>query len=320
MRLSVTTKLLLITMLVWVSSACQTNQEVVSSRSTATIVSTETQAAGEGEHDILMNTVMPTLTPSTVITLQSTRNNTLELSLTPSPIPNVEVVTTTMAATPILLTSVLQGPLIGFRASDGNETALVILDVGTASYRKIVNEALQYPFEVLWHGNGCELYITNLIDLQGNPTWQKPELDRNVLYPYNIQYSEFARLSPDKQWWAYDILYGEKYYEGAEFTDIGIINFSSPSDSNFITNSGRAGLFDWSPNSQWLAYADADEQGIQQLFRVSPNGSTKEQLTFHTTPSGIGYIQWSPNGQYIAYAGYSFDKNGIGWVDIVLDF
>lgn len=311
-------KLLLIIILLCVFSACQTNQEQLLTRPTVTIVSTKAQMISEYD-DLVDNTVTPTLTPEVEFTIQPTGNITVKLSPTPSPIPTTEA-TATIEATPTLVPPSLKGPLIGFRASDGldnDDTALVILDIGAASYKKIVTESIQYPFEVLWHGDGCELYLSNLIDLQGNITWQEPELDGNLIYPYDIKFTEFARLSPDTQWLAYEILYGERYYAGAEFTDIGIINFSSPTEPIFITNDGHAGLFDWSPDSQWLAYADADEHGIRQLFRVSPDGNTKEQLTFHTTPSGIGYIQWSPNGQYIAYAGYSFDENGIGWVDIV---
>jgi Tol biopolymer transport system component len=115
-------------------------------------------------------------------------------------------------------------------------------------------------------------------------------------------------------------LYGEQFFESTEFSDLGVVNLSDPTNPIFLTSDGLANTFAWSPDSLWIAYKHMDVNGVPQLFRASPDGKNIEQLTFHTERLGIGYMVWSPNGRYIAYAGYQ-SKNegetGIGWVDIV---
>jgi hypothetical protein len=271
-------------------------------------------------------------TPSTPII-----NSTAKLTATmaaPTPIPRLAQTLPAVgspASVPVLPTPTmsenlateensLRGPLVGFRGYDDEGDFLVILDIGSDYYREVRGE-IDHPFGRIWHNNGCEIYVSKgTTDLQGVLVWKKPDLDWGILLSHEGAYSEVSLLSPDRQWLAYDILYGEQYYEDSEFSDLGIVNFSTPTNPLFLTSDGQANEFSWSPDSQWLAYKHVDESGVPQLFRTSPDGENQEQLTFHTKRLGIGYIVWSPDGRYIAYAAYqSMDEGvtGTGWVDIV---
>ncbi len=214
----------------------------------------------------------------------------------------------------------LKGPLVGYRNFDDQGDFVAILDIGNANVRQVRGK-IDHPFGDLWYGDGCQIYTSQgLVNLNGDIVWQKPDLDWEILLSPEGAYNEVTRLSPDGKWLAYNILYGEQYYEDAEFTDIGIVNLADSSNPQILTADGKAYTFAWSPDSQWLAFKHVDEDGLTQLFRTSPDGDVREQLTFHTEKIGIQYIVWSPNGRYVAYAGYQSKdqgETGIGWVDIV---
>lgn len=214
----------------------------------------------------------------------------------------------------------LEGPLVGFRGYDSQGDFVLILDFGNDSSR-IVRGEIDHPFGRLWFNNGCLLYTSiGLVDLYGNMVWQRPNLDWNILLPREGAYNKVSLLSPNRQWLAYDILYGEQFFEDSEFSDIGIVNLSDPTSHFILTNDGRTHTFSWSMDSKWLAYKHVDENGIPQLFRTSPDGSKQEQLTSHSERLGIGYIIWSPDNRYVAYAAYKSEdegESGKGWIDIV---
>lgn len=214
----------------------------------------------------------------------------------------------------------LEGPLVGFRGYDSQGDFVLVLDFGNDSSRIVRNE-VDHPFGQLWFYNGCLIYTSkSLIDLYGNVVWQQPDLDWEILLSREEAYNKVSLLSPNRQWLAYDILYGEQFFEDSEFSDLGIVDLSDSTNPLILTNDGRAHTFAWSMDSKWLAYKHVDENGIPQLFRTSPDGSKQEQLTSLSEKIGIGYIVWSPDGRYIAYAAYkSEDKgeSGDGWIDIV---
>lgn len=54
-----------------------------------------------------------------------------------------------------------------------------------------------------------------------------------------------------------------------------------------------------SPNGTCIAFLNEDENGIVQLFGISPNGGQPDQLS-HFTESVAGPFTWSPNGKSIA--------------------
>lgn len=240
---------------------------------------------------------------------------TQELVVTLPPTSSLPVT----ATTPTIPETTLQGPLIGFRVHDEKGIYLLIYDISSKTLREVRNSLTNHPFAVEWVANGCGLYVGDIIDLMGNVIWKMPELNWDQLTPRAAYGSELSRLSPDRQWLAYDVLYGEKYYEGAEFRDIGIVNLTKPSEYNLLTDDGSASLFAWSPGSDWLAYAHKDNQGANQLYRVRPDGQNEQQLTFNSFDLGVGSVVWSPDGRFIAYAVYGKsegDPGGIGVVDL----
>jgi hypothetical protein len=236
--------------------------------------------------------------------------------------PVVEQVTPTHTESDFAISesSFLDGPLVGYRSFDDQGEFISILDIGNVTIRQ-VRSNVTHPFGDMWYRNGCQLYVSNgLVDLQGNLVWKMPDLDWEILLPPEGAYNEVSRLSPDGNWLAYNILYGEQFYEDAEFIDIGIVNINNPTDPLILTNDGKAYIFAWSPDSQWLAYKHVDENGNTQLFRTSPDGETHEQLTFHSEKIGIHHIVWSPDNKYVAYAGFQSKdqgETGVGWIDII---
>ena len=265
------------------------------------------------------NTVVPrkeVITPETLPMITSAPQQTV---LAPTAIPQVSPAPTQIL-TPTLEANMLTGPLLGFRMYDDEGSLLSILDMNTYSFRELRGD-FGNPFGMLWFGNGCQLYTFNgLIDLQGRTTWHLPEVDWEIILPIESSISRVGKVSPDQQWYAYDIWYGEQGYADPEFKDIGIINLEDTENPILLTDNGRATSFAWSPDSQWLAYKNDDENGMPQLFITKPDGTMVTQLTSHTEPFGLGYMIWSPDGRYIAYsARLSKDggETGTGWVDIV---
>lgn len=237
------------------------------------------------------------------LTVTPLSHSSLSAMVTPSVVPEA--------------TSALEGPLIGFRVHDDDSIYLLLFDISMKTFREIRNSRINYPFEVEWVDSGCGLYMGDIIDLAGNVIWEKPILDWEQLMPHADYGGEFRRLSPNRQWLAYDILYGEKYYEGAEFRDIGVVNLTRPSEFTLLTNDGSASLFAWSPDSEWLTFAHEDEKGITQLYRARPDGQDEQQLTFHAEPFGVGFVTWSPDGRFIAYTIFGEAEGEAGGVGIV---
>ena len=247
-------------------------------------------------------TITPTIRASESLPASATGTSVPVHNPSPSP---TNTLTTTPTATPVVP---LEGPLIGFFAQhlDGTN-AILILDMGTETFRIVESELLDDAPGIKWQGNGCQLevWFGDLFDLKGNVlSVPSDELDWDILAPQKNSRTYATRLSPDGLWLAYNIGYGGKIQidmeTEAEFNDIGIVSQANPEDPLFVTNSGKAGRFTWSADSQWLAYSDEDDRGIVQLYRFSPNNGAKEQLTFRSEALKTGHQVWSPDGRYIA--------------------
>lgn len=279
-------------------AACANEQPTPESAPVTAVVETEPEEA----------TAVPPTLPSSPTPRPSA---TTLPTLTPSQIPPTVTATT-------FSTTLLNGPVIGFRIHNENEIYLLLIDIEHKFLREVKNDFMNFPFEVIWTDRGCGLFVDGkIIDLSGEVVWEAPDLDWNILKPNTTYGSEFVRLSPDRKWLAYDILYGEKYYEGAEFQDIGIVNLSDTQEFYNLTSNGTASKFSWSQSGNWLAFAEEDTQGISQLFRWSPDQQEKQQLTANIDPFFIGTIQWSSDEKHIAYAIYSSIEGEAGGIAIV---
>lgn len=246
---------------------------------------------------------------------------TIQASEIPLPTPSPTIKSTLIASTtlqptkttapnPAMSQSIsLEGPLIGYSAQhlDGTN-AILILDLSTETFRIVKNELTHDVLDIKWQENGCQLegWFGDLFDLKGNIISSPSRTIKwDILAPQDNSRTFSTLLSPNGTWLAYNIAHGKVLESDmvaeAEFNDIGIINLANPEDPIFVTSSGRAGRYAWSPDSQWLSFSDEDENGITQLYRFSPsNHESKEQLTFREENLRVGHQVWSPDGNYIA--------------------
>jgi Tol biopolymer transport system component/C-terminal processing protease CtpA/Prc len=70
--------------------------------------------------------------------------------------------------------------------------------------------------------------------------------------------------------------------------------------SGFIGGNFGPSSYTWSPDSKWIAYANAGAQSLRNLFVVQASGGTGRQITFLAN-TNISAIQWSPDGKFILY-------------------
>lgn len=238
---------------------------------------------------------------------QSTANTpTFTVTPTPSAMP-------TMTAVP----SLLQGPLIAFRVQH-DDSYLLLFDVGKLNFREIRKDFLIYPFGLEWLDSGCHLYVRgHVIDLQGNIVEDIADFeDENE--PFKV-----LLLSPDRNWGVNELFLGINEEESTEYLSLEILNRADPELRTLLAPNQGAYSYAWSPNGEWLAFSDYDENHILQVYRAIPDGRTIQQLTFHTEPTGvINLLTWSPDGQRIAYASSTllpdqFERDEEGWVGLI---
>jgi len=63
---------------------------------------------------------------------------------------------------------------------------------------------------------------------------------------------------------------------------------------------GCSGIVRSSPDGSYLAYMAFDNNGIQQVFLISPNGGNLIQLTEHKS-NVSGNLRWHPDGKHVSY-------------------
>jgi len=70
--------------------------------------------------------------------------------------------------------------------------------------------------------------------------------------------------------------------------------------SGYIGGNFGPSSFAWSPDSKWIAYANAGAQSLRNLYVVTASGGAGRQITFLAN-TNISGIQWSPDGKFILY-------------------
>lgn len=216
----------------------------------------------------------------------------------------------------------LAGPLVAFGVEGADENYLVFFDVGSAAFREIHNDFVDFPFQLAWFDRGCYVYVSGaLLDLEGNPVWTLPELNWENLRRQGSWGVGTTWLSPDRAWLAFSELSGDQTFFDAEVVNLSTVSLDAPEISVRVSTNGGARAAAWSSDGKWLAFTDHDEQGVLQIYRAKPDGQIVEQVTNHTEPVGsVPYLVWSPDDKKIAYHTVSRNEEGqhpSGWVGIV---
>lgn len=73
-----------------------------------------------------------------------------------------------------------------------------------------------------------------------------------------------------------------------------------------VISSWNAPRYDWSPNSQWIAYSVYDNNFNRDIWIVPVDGS-KAPFNLSRHPDSDGGVKWSPDGKLLAFTGRRFD-------------
>src|SRR5438270_1103191 len=108
-----------------------------------------------------------------------------------------------------------------------------------------------------------------------------------------------AQISPDGNWIAYTVNYGD-FKQDAFITQIWLI--ASDGGKSFQLTRGEKSSTNpkWSPDGQWLAFLSNRVEDKNQIFLINPLGGEAQQLSKSET--AINNFAWSEDGKTIAYA------------------
>src|SRR5690606_17827181 len=118
---------------------------------------------------------------------------------------------------------------------------------------------------------------------------------------------------------AREIFLGDHDEVELEYLRLEILDRLDPEFQIELAPNGGAYTFAWSPDGNWLAFSDFDDNFILQIYRATPDGEMVEQLTHHLEDPGVLHaITWSPDGQHIAYAAQALLSGQLeGWVGLI---
>ena len=128
------------------------------------------------------------------------------------------------------------------------------------------------------------------------------------------------KFSPDGKWLAYIQVPLNSDTTGNE-GEIWLIDTETEEKRSFITDQAFIGVpqpteFEWSPDSQWLAFIATDTNFFSNLYVQHIEADTPKQLTFLSNIS-TDDILWSPNGKFIVFnTGQYRSESQIARVDL----
>ena len=112
------------------------------------------------------------------------------------------------------------------------------------------------------------------------------------------------KFSPDGKWLAYIQVPLNPDTAGIE-GEIWLMDTETEEKRPFITDQAFIGVpepteFEWSPDSQWLAFIATDTNFFNNLYVQHIEADTPKQLTFLSN-IGTDSLLWSPNGKFIIF-------------------
>jgi TolB protein len=194
------------------------------------------------------------------------------------------------------------GTKIAFSSNrDGHDSEIYVKDITTGKVTQITDnfenrfdqpiddffpawspDGTKIAFERTDHGDDTGCYRMFVIDVDGSN--EKPL--------YSGCWNFIESWSPDGSWIAYNC----RGFSD-DFPDICVIR-PDGSESTNLTNTRDLieGGVDWKPNGKKIVF---EREG--DIWKMSPDGSHKDRLTFSQTFSGGRNPLWSPNGREIIF-------------------
>jgi tricorn protease len=145
--------------------------------------------------------------------------------------------------------------------------------------------------DAIFSADGKDIYT--LSDESGEFEFVKMKADGAGNSKAISKYGEVLRFagtpSPDGKWIAYNDLENNMF----------ILNLASGRSKKISTNEEGIGDFSWSPDSKWLAFAQAADNTMMQIFVY--NVDTNQSFPITTDRANSRYVQWSPDGKFIYF-------------------
>jgi Tol biopolymer transport system component len=145
----------------------------------------------------------------------------------------------------------------------------------------------------------CSLWIGDVA------TGEVRQITSNTNPPCDREY--FPRWSPDGS----QLVYTRDPYKNDQpmGTAVYVINADGSGERRLTDPGAIAGEADWSPDGEWIVFAtyplfeyNFSTPKTSNLYRVHPDGSGMEQLTFNeTTDLRATQPQYSPDGKWIVF-------------------
>ena len=105
---------------------------------------------------------------------------------------------------------------------------------------------------------------------------------------------------------------GQGYHYPVE--NLAVMSTDGSEGPIYISKNGGAWIFDWSPNSQLLAYTDYDENDTLKIYSADYHGN--QHVEYQTLPEAGNApdgILWSPNSKYFVLKYIAFDRSNL-WI------
>ncbi|KTD75136.1 alpha/beta hydrolase family protein [Legionella waltersii] len=117
---------------------------------------------------------------------------------------------------------------------------------------------------------------------------------------YQIQYLSEPEISPDGKWASYTV---SRYTErnNSSISEIWRVTLDGKiSEPLMFSKDADYSMAKWSPDGRWLAYlSDAGEDGTNQLWLLSTDTNTPQQLTYFN--GEVTDYSWAPDSHQIAF-------------------
>ena len=238
--------------------------------------------------------------------------------------PTVEVV----GATPENFT--IDGPFILQHISGGE---IFLEEILTGYIRELPTELRIFEDNSFlgWTRKGCGFYVRmdNFdiveVDLEGN-------ILRTVFSIENLDVAENdpatsigwvspgVNVSPSENWILFYIGSGEnRFHEGFggrfDTTNVFLLPVEGGAAPTQISRNGGAWFYEWSHDSNTIAFTDKDGNGVFQLFLMSIDGAKVSQITDFAEGDAVPFeISWAPNDKYLTFSVGTFEGEFTDWI------